>query len=390
MYDKDNTNTQNNEIILSNAKLVFDDKITVGSVKIANGFIADIAEGNMVASGAIDCDGDYLSAGLIELHTDNVERHLQPRPGVKWPMQAAILAHDAELVGVGITTVFDALRIGSITSSNRVIYKKYARDGVNEILALQDRGLFKASHHIHLRCEICSETLIEEIGEYSADDRIGIVSLMDHTPGQRQFRDTKQMETYLKGKYNMSDDEVASHFLELYELQKKYKDPHMKATQEFAQQIGAHIASHDDTTTEDVIESYNVGVSFAEFPTTVEAAKTCAERNIQVMMGAPNLLRGHSHSDNVAAKTLVEHDLLNIMSSDYVPASLLMAAVKLGDMIGNLPAAMKTVTGNPAMATGLVDRGSLALGKRADLITFNTKAQFPQVTSSWVKGKRVA
>ena len=148
------------------------------------------------------------------------------------------------------------------------------------------------------------------------------------------------------------------------------------------------LASHDDTTLDDVQTSVDKGVGVAEFPTTLEAAKACKQRNISVMMGAPNLLRGGSHSGNVAAHELVEHGLLDILSSDYAPSSLLAGAVRLGLEMGNMAIGLKKVT--PAQATKLDDRGSLEIGKRADMLRFNLINDLPITRGLWVAGKRVA
>ena len=244
------------------------------------GKIADIGQGMVVPKGAVDCKGDYISAGLVELHTDNLERHMQPRPGVKWPMKAAILSHDAELASVGITTVFDALRVGSITSDKKSKYEKYARVVATDIVNMHAKDQLRVSHFIHLRAEVCTETLLEEMGEFTTDDRIGIVSIMDHTPGQRQFRDLSKMEEYLVGKYSMSKQDVLEHFDKLYSLRDQYGVAHEAGAARIGKELGAVLASHDDTTLKDVETSAQKGVRIAEFPTTLEAGQECHNRNI--------------------------------------------------------------------------------------------------------------
>ena len=185
-----------NQTIFANANLILDTETVRGSVVVQDGKITQIDSGTTLPAGAVDLQGDYLAPGLVELHTDNLERHLSPRPKVDWPYRAAILAHDRELAGTGITTVFDAIRVGSIVSGNSPRYGKYARQMADEILGMRAAGLLRISHHIHLRAEICSETLVEELGEFTPEDRIGIISMMDHTPGQRQFSDISKFETY--------------------------------------------------------------------------------------------------------------------------------------------------------------------------------------------------
>jgi alpha-D-ribose 1-methylphosphonate 5-triphosphate diphosphatase len=150
------------------------------------------------------------------------------------------------------------------------------------------------------------------------------------------------------------------------------------------------LASHDDTLVEHVACSARFGVALAEFPTTRAAAQACRDNGIAVMMGAPNLVRGGSHSGNVAAADLAAAGLLDILSSDYVPSALLYGAVMLGEIWGDLARAMATVTAAPANAAGLVDRGRLAEGMRADVIRFKLAEGVPALRGVWSAGKRVA
>ncbi|CUH75847.1 Alpha-D-ribose 1-methylphosphonate 5-triphosphate diphosphatase [Tritonibacter multivorans] len=376
-------------MILANATLVLPQETLSGSLTLKDGVIAEITPGAAVPAGAIDCGGDYLAPGLVELHTDNLERHIEPRPGVDWPHAAAILAHDAELASCGITTVFDAMRVGSIPRG-KGRYTKYARELSRELLALRERDALKISHFLHLRAEVCSETLAEELAEFGPEDRVGLVSLMDHTPGQRQFRDISKLEQYVKSKRGMSDQEFVDHVAHLKALRDQYGDHHEAVTVSEAARFGAVLASHDDTTTEQVAVSAEHGIRLAEFPTTVEAAEACRAHDIKVMMGAPNLIRGGSHSGNVAAAELADLDLLDIVSSDYVPAALLLAAVKLGGMWDDMARGMATVTRTPALAAGLTDRGEIAPGKRADLIQFRMTEGAPALRAVWARGARVS
>ncbi|GHG92364.1 alpha-D-ribose 1-methylphosphonate 5-triphosphate diphosphatase [Pseudodonghicola xiamenensis] len=377
------------ELHLANALLVLPDDVVQGSVKLVDGRIAAIDSGTSVPAGAVDCEGDYIAPGLIELHTDNLERHIQPRPKVDWPHAAAMLAHDAELAGTGITTVFDAMRVGSIPNG-KGRYMKYARQLATELMELRAADMLKISHFLHLRSEVCSETLLEELAEFGEADRVRLVSLMDHTPGQRQFRDISKLEQYMKGKHAMSDDDFLQHVAQLKALRDRLGEAHEQGVVAEAARFGAVLASHDDTTAEQVATSASYGIRLAEFPTTVEAARACHDHGIKVIMGAPNLVRGGSHSGNVAAAELAELGLLDIVSSDYVPAALLLSAVRLGEMWGDLARGIATVTRTPAAAAGLEDRGELVAGKRADLIRFRLRGETPALQSVWVQGRRVA
>ena len=375
------------ETILNNARLVLPDGVTEGHLVIRDGLIA--AFGSGVVNGGEDCEGDLVIPGLIELHTDNLERHIQPRPGVDWPHAAAIIAHDAELASVGITTVFDAMRVGSIPSGVGR-YKAYARGLSRELLELRTQGALRISHFLHLRAEVCSETLIDEMAQFGPDDRVGIVSLMDHTPGQRQFRDISKLKAYVMGKNAITEAQFAEHVTRLYDVHVRLGAAHEAAAVSEARRYGAVLASHDDTTAEQVAISAGHGIRLAEFPTTPEAAAACRTHGIAIMMGAPNLIRGRSHSGNVAAAELAGMDLLDIVSSDYVPSSLLTSALRLGEIWGDLARGFATVTSAPAQAAGLSDRGRIVQGLRADLVRLRPVVGSAVVRGVWSAGRRAA
>ena len=376
-------------ICLANARLILPDQVLTGSLTIDKGKIAEIEEGDRVPTGAIDCHGDFILPGLVELHTDNLERHIEPRPEVDWPHLPALIAHDAELASTGITTVFDAMRVGSI-HSGKGRYIDYARDLADELLAARSQGFLKISHFLHLRAEICSETLLDELAAFGPEDRVGIVSLMDHTPGQRQFRDLSALKAYVAKKRGMNDQEFLEHVESLKALQREFGERHEEGAVAEAVRLGAVLASHDDTTRDHVKTSAQNGVGFAEFPTTFEAADACRANEIAVMMGAPNLIRGGSHSGNVAAEALAKADLLDIVSSDYVPSALLQSAFRLAEIWGDLPKAVRTVTQTPARAARLKDRGALDTGLRADLIRVHPVGRTPILRGVWCQGRLVS
>ncbi len=376
-------------LCLSNAQLVLPDHVMTGRITIVDGVIADIAEGDDVPAGSIDCQGDFVIPGLIELHTDNLERHIEPRPEVDWPHLPALIAHDAELASTGITTVFDALRVGSIHNS-KARYNAYARGLADELLAARASGFFKISHFLHLRAEVCSETLLEEMAGFGPDDRVGIVSLMDHTPGQRQFRDLSLLKTYVGKKRGLNDAEFEAHVANLLRLQKTYGAKHEIGAVAEAKRYGAALASHDDTTAAHVATSHANGVSFAEFPTTLEAAQACRAAGIMVMMGAPNIVRGGSHSGNVSAGELAKEGLLDMISSDYVPSALLLSAFQLARLWNDVPRAIRCVTAAPAQAAGLQDRGTLEIGLRGDVVRLAQLGETVVTRGVWSKGARVS
>ncbi len=377
------------ELVLSNATLVLPGETRSGSLRLTGGTIADIDDGTGAVGGAVDCEGDLVVPGLVELHTDNLERHMTPRPGVDWPHDAAILAHDGELASCGITTVFDAVRVGSIVTDDRTGYGAYARRMATEIMAMRAAGALKISHFLHLRAEICSETLLDELDEFGPEDRVGILSLMDHTPGQRQFRDLATLRAYVCGSKGLNEAEFGDHVARLKALQARLGAAHEAGAVAAAGRLGAVLASHDDTTAGQVETSAGHGVALAEFPTTREAAEASRAAGIAVMMGAPNLIRGGSHSGNVAAARLVEAGLLDILSSDYVPGALLTAAMMMGNVTGNVAAGIAAVTDAPARAANLGDRGRLELGLRGDLVRLRMVGGRATIRGVWVQGRQV-
>ena len=375
------------ETVLANARILLPEGLVHGSLLIRHGVVADVSTG-LSPRTAEDMERDLILPGLIELHTDNIERHIEPRPKVDWPHRAAILAHDGELAACGITTVFDALRLGS---DNDPLGTKgeYARALADDILDLRAEGALRIDHKLHLRAEVCSETLMAELDRFGPEDGVGIVSLMDHTPGQRQFRDIDKLRAYVIGKRGLSEEAFQAQIATQQDLGARVRAHHEAATVNACRRYGATLASHDDTTEAQVASSHAQGARLAEFPTTLEAAEACRAHGIAVMMGAPNLIRGGSHSGNVAAKVLAEADLLDIVSSDYVPAALLMAGLMLGDLWDDMARGIATVSANPAEAVGLRDRGRIAPGLRADLIRVRRLSGAARVAGVWVEGRRV-
>ncbi|MEM6825260.1 MAG: alpha-D-ribose 1-methylphosphonate 5-triphosphate diphosphatase [Pseudomonadota bacterium] len=375
-------------ICLANARLVLTDRVVTGSLHIEGGRIQEIAECSEVPAGAVDLDGDFLVPGLVELHTDNLERHLLPRPTVALPHNTAILAHDGELASCGITTVFDALRVGSDEKKTHS-YGRYARGVATEILALRDAGILRVRHLLHLRAEVCSDTLIEELEEFGPDDRVRLISVMDHTPGERQFRDMAKLRAYYKGKHSWTEAEFQDHVARQLTRRERVGNAHEAAAVSAADRLGATVASHDDTTREQVLHSSDLGMRLAEFPTTVEAAEACREAGMKIIMGAPNLVRGGSHSGNVSAIDLARRGLLDIVSSDYVPSLLMASVFRLEKVWNDLPRAVRAVSETPADATGLYDRGRIREGSVADIARVRLHGDTPVTRAVWRGGQRI-
>jgi alpha-D-ribose 1-methylphosphonate 5-triphosphate diphosphatase len=385
MNDSDNT------LLITNARLVLADRVIArGWVAAVDGKIVEFGAGAAPERGE-DADGDIVMPGLIELHTDHLEAHYMPRPKVYWDPVAAVVSYDGQIATCGITTVLDSLRIWREESA-----KSANGDAVKlaqAITTARDSNLLRADHFLHLRCEIPSVGVIDEARELMGRPDVRLASLMDHTPGQRQFRDEAKLRDYYRGKSGgMTDAELDVLFARRLELQGLHGAANHRALVQLAQHHGTPLASHDDTTAGHVAEAIEAGVAIAEFPTTREAAAALHGAGIRVLMGAPNLVRGASHSGNVSSRELAGAGYLDILSSDYVPSSLLMAAMAMPDVVDgiDLAAAALTVTKTPAEAVGLDDRGEITPGRRADLIRVRTVGAIPVVRSVWREGRRVA
>ncbi|MGY2261686.1 alpha-D-ribose 1-methylphosphonate 5-triphosphate diphosphatase [Pseudomonas sp. SDO55104_S430] len=377
------------EQILSNAQLVTADRVFYGTVLLRDGLIAEVAEGPSRLPQAQDLNGDFLLPGLVELHTDNLEKHMTPRPGVDWPSRPAVLSHDAQIIAAGITTVFDAVSIGDVNPKGNRMQKLPAM--LEAISSASEAGLTRAEHRLHLRCELCHPDTLSVFRDLVENPLVQLVSVMDHSPGQRQFVLESKYREYYMGKYHLTTTQMDEFITLQMANSRQYSDRYRAAIVEHCLSRGLSVASHDDATLAHVEESARYGLTIAEFPTTVEAARGCKERNMKVLMGAPNIVRGGSHSGNVAAAELAEQGLLDILSSDYYPASLLQAAFTLAAQSESidLAQAMRMVSLAPASAAGLNDRGQIAQGLRADLVQARSQDGLPVVQQVWRQAKRV-
>lgn len=378
-------------LVLANARIVLADAVVEnGWLAAADGLIVEVGEGRPPERGK-DLDGDLLLPGLVELHTDHLETHYVPRPKVLWDPVAAVVSFDGQLATSGITTVLDSLRVWREEGIEEV-------DGQAELLAsaiaqAREADLLRVEHFLHLRCEVPMPTVLAEATALIGLHGVRLASLMDHTPGQRQFRDQRKLRDYYRGKKGtLTDAELDRLFAKRIEYQATYAADNYRALVALARDHDTPLASHDDTTLEHVAQAIADGISIAEFPTTTEAALALHGAGIPVLMGAPNLVLGRSHAGNIATSQLAKIGVLDVLSSDYMPASLLMAALLLPECVPgiDLAAAVRTVSKAPAEVVGLRDRGEILSGKRADLIRVRVVGGVPIVRTVWRGGRRVA
>jgi alpha-D-ribose 1-methylphosphonate 5-triphosphate diphosphatase len=377
-----------NEIVYTNARVVLPDVVVNGTVIVRDGHFAEILEGK-VTSPAEDFEGDYLMPGLVELHTDHLESHFHPRPGVAWPAIPAVMAHDAQIAAAGITTVFDALRAGTFDPGD--LSAREAMTLSAAISEAQNTGRLRAEHFIHLRCELPCPDTAESAEMTASAGPLHLISVMDHTPGARQFVSIDKFREYYLGKKLILPELMDAYIAERQELQSRHADQNKQAILALAARLGVRLASHDDATEAHVAEAVADGVAIAEFPTTREAAQAAHRNGLAVLMGAPNVVRGKSHSGNISAADVAASGHLDVLSSDYVPSSLLPSAFLLAETVPGvtLPDALRMITLNPARAAGLDDRGAIAPHQRADFLQVRFENGIPAVRRLWREGARV-
>ena len=388
-----------NEQVYRNYRLVLPGTEFLGTLVVRDGRIAEIEPDSQAMAGAhiragVDGDGQYLLPGLMELHTDTLENCAMPRPGVAWPLDLAVVHQDRLLLNAGITTACNALAIRDVP------HAAPAAERISELVAamtqVQAAGRLLADHRLHLRCELTCPAAPDVLEHFLAHPSLAypslaLVSLMDHRAGQRQFQSHEALCRYYFGKYGLSAPEVAQ-FLQASLRTDEEISENRRRIVALAKMSGCLLASHDDATTAHVQAACEEGAHISEFPTTPEAAQAAHHRGLAVLMGAPNLIIGGSHSGNLSSLEVARRGILTLLSSDYAPHSLLPAVFRLTRDLGiPLSTALETVTRAPAELLSLSkDRGSLEIGKRADLITVQVNDLVPLITSVMVAGRRVA
>ena len=319
------------ETILTNAILVLPDETLFGTIVMRGKTIASIQAGRSSAAGAIDLNGDTVIPGVVDVHTDNLERQVQPRSLARWPSRSAMVAHDAQCAAAGVTTVLDALCLGDLGFDKERI--QTFREGVIDLDALTEAGLLKSDHFLHLRCEIPALDMLELFDPVADHPLVRMISLMDHSPGVGQYAN---MDFYRKLRRQGGLDEatVDRRIGEMLEQRARWRDPNRKALLD--------------------------------------------------------RVRGGSHSGNVSAADLVRAGAVDAFASDYVPPSLVEAAFQVNREVGlSLSEAVAMISDHPARMSNLSDRGRLDIGLRADLVRVHLHGTLPIVRQVWRTGERV-
>jgi alpha-D-ribose 1-methylphosphonate 5-triphosphate diphosphatase len=375
------------ETILTNAWLVLPGEVMFGSIVLRGDRITDVQRGRSDTLSARDMDGDYLIPGAVDVHTDNLERQVQPRTMARWPSRSAMVAHDAQCAAAGVTTVFDALCLGDLGFDKERV--RTFKDGVADLDVLADADLLKAEHFLHLRCEVPAHDVLELFDPVADHARVRMVSLMDHSPGVGQYAN---MEFYraMRRRGGLEDAYIEQRIGELQAQRQRLRGPNRRALLDRVAGRDLALASHDDRTVEEIAENAADGIRISEFPVTMAAARAAKAAGMQVIAGAPNIVRGGSHSGNVSVADLLAEASVDALASDYVPSSLIEAAFQCARSGMTLPDAIALIADRPARMAGLADRGRIAPGQRADLVRVRLHETLPVVRRVWRAGDIVA
>ena len=374
-------------MILTNARLILADAVRLGTLVIENGQLVGVEAGLSHVASASDMEGDFLMPGAIDVHTDNLERQVQPRSNARWPSRSAMIAHDAQCAAAGVTTVLDALCLGDLGFEKGRVTTFH--DGVRDLDALADTGLLKSEHFLHLRCELPASDMMELLDPVAAHPRVRMVSLMDHSPGMGQYADLDKYRA-MRAREGHTAAWIEARILELQAQRSRMRDPNRQALLSRMRPIGTVLASHDDRTVAEVAENHADGIRISEFPVSLEAAAEARRRGMLSIAGAPNIVRGGSHSGNVSAALLVREGVVDALASDYVPSAMIEAAWAATLHAGiSLPQAVHLITAGAAAMVGLPDRGSLMPGQRADVVRVREFEGMPVVRQVWRAGERV-
>ena len=375
-----------NKLYLTGARVVLPDTVIEdGTVLIEDDIIAAINPDSGNGAQTIDLSGKTLIPGMIDLHCDALEKEVEPRPNVHFPLDFACAQADKRNAAAGITTVYHALSFANEELGVR--NNDFAASVARAVHEWNPHGL--VDNRVHCRYEVTDPTAPNILLELMAADEMHLLSVMDHSPGQGQFKDIAAFRDYLARTYKKTEAELDT-LMQNKLAQAEGAMDRIKHLISAAKQRNIHIASHDDDTPEKVETLHAMGVCISEFPINLESARAAHSRGMCTVFGAPNILRGKSQSGSVRALDAVIAGVADCLCADYHPATLIVAVFRLPELTDiSLAQALRLVSANPAQAAGLTDRGEIAVGKRADLVSVAHINGLVQANRVYCAGKPV-
>jgi alpha-D-ribose 1-methylphosphonate 5-triphosphate diphosphatase len=374
--------------IIHNARLVTPTGIReAASLRVADGRIAEIRDGDLAGSRTIDAQGHYLFPGFVDLHSDAIEKGIEPRPNTFFPVDIAVFELDKKIAACGITTMYHSLSFAEMEVGLRS--NSTAAGIIREISQFRHR--LKVNTKVHARFEITDLGAVPYLQGLIRDGLIHLFSFMDHSPGQGQFRDISSYKNYYGRVYGKSDLEMDG-IIDRKQRSKEGDAPQaIERLVGLCRENGIAIASHDDDSRDKIEWLHDLGIAMTEFPVTIEAVRAARELGISVCLGSPNVVRGQSQARNLSARDAISWGFGDILCSDYSPMTMLHAVLTLERLkILPLHEAVNMVSLNPARAVGIADQtGSLEVGKDADMLIVDHSDEFPRILKTFVGGREV-
>ncbi|MGK7377055.1 phosphonate metabolism protein PhnM [Planococcus sp. 1R117A] len=380
--------------IIHNGKIITETTILEGHAVVVEGetiqeIILEQQVRNYPDAQLIDANGGFISPGFIDIHSDYIETIASPRPTSMMNFDISLREAEKILISHGITTMFHSLSFykEDIFSHKPMRNPNNIQRMVDAIDATHNR-LHLIRHRLHARFEIDN---IDEVGQLVRnieDGKVHLLSFMDHTPGQGQYRNLEVYRDTLKGYRDISDADVNVLIAERQSTEFLTTEK-IKEVADIALARGIAVASHDDDDFKklDLVKSF--GTTISEFPITLEVAMKAKQLGLYTIAGAPNVMLGGSHSGNLSAAEAIGHGCMDILCSDYYPSALLHAVFDLHEKYGNdLHAMFMMVTLNPAKAVQLDhELGSIQPGKKADILVIERMEDgYPMLTATMVNG----
>lgn len=380
--------------LIHNGKIVLEDRIIEdGYLIIHEDKIQEISDSSFLNKSfdefdeVIDGKNMYVFPGIIDIHSDAIEREMEPRPNTLLPFKFSFYELEKKLAACGITTMYHSLSLGEgvgVRSIDRVL------ELIEELSAYIKNKRSCINHRVHLRYEILYLEGIKTVLKLLKEDKFQYLSLMDHSPGQGQYKKADGYALYAKEVWGMDDDKIEKFLDNLKELHNEVDWNVLAQIVEFANEKGMNVASHDDDTIQKINLLLNMGVKVSEFPINLETAKYATEKGMLTCVGAPNIIRGGSHNNNLKAIDAIINNAAGIVCSDYIPAAMLSAIFIVNEEIKDLSKVVSMFTINPAKAVGIdQERGSIQAGKKADLILVEVYDGHPLVRKTICDGKLV-
>ena len=371
------------QTIIRSTNILIDGKFQSADIVIKKDIIQQIAPYKSLDI-AIDFGDKRVVAGFVDLHGDAIEKEIEPRPGARFPTSMAVVELDKKLSMAGITTMFHAIGFNDQELS-KGRGTEQSKELIEEIYQANTQHL-GVDNFIHARFEITSESSLETVKELIVTKKINLLSIMDHSPGQGQFKTLEAWKKYFLETYTISEDEVQE-----YLEKKASKDKKTVAEDLVAFSISHHlpVLSHDDDCLEKLNTLKALGVSFSEFPLSLEVAVQAKKMGIKTGMGAPNVVRGGSQSGNIAAVELIKNGVCDYLCSDYHPTSMLLSPYKLQkDIDLTLEEGFAMISSTPAKLAGLINKGKIKEGYLADIVIID-ETHIPKVVMTFKDGEVV-